>query len=279
MRKETLFIITGFVLLLLSGSAFAQETAVPAPLTVWLATLVSVVIVSIISLVGILTISVKIEQLKKVLLYFVSFAAGGLLGGAFLHLLPEITAEVGFTLEVSVYVLLGITVSFVVEKIIHWRHCHLPTTTEHPHPFAFMNLFGDAVHNFIDGLIIAASYLVSIPLGTATTLAVIFHEIPQEIGDFGVLLHGGFTRKRALFVNFLTALTAIIGAIVALVLSGVVEGMVTFLIPFAAGGFIYIAGSDLIPELHKEPKTPKKASLELFFLILGFFVMALLLFL
>jgi zinc and cadmium transporter len=166
----------------------------------------------------------------------------------------------------------------VVEKIIHWRHCHHPTTEDHPHPFAKMNLVGDTVHNFIDGIIIAGSYLVSIPVGIATTIAVVFHEIPQEIGDFGVLLYGGYTKNKALFVNFLTALAAILGAVIALVLSSSVEQLAMFIVPFAAGNFIYIAGADLIPEIHKEVELSKSIMQGITF-ILGVLVMLGLLFL
>ena len=186
--------------------------------------------------------------------------------------------ETGFTLTVSAFVIAGIAFSFIIEKIIHWRHCHHPTTHDHPHPFAWMNLFGDGVHNFIDGLIIGAAYLVSIPVGIATTVAVILHEIPQEIGDFGVLLHGGFSKGKALLLNFVTALLSVFGAIVALLLSSYVENLTTYLVPFAAGGFIYIAAADLIPELHKETKV-SKSLLQFFFFILGVLVMILLLFL
>ena len=136
-----------------------------------------------------------------------------------------------------------------------------------------MNLFGDGIHNFIDGLIIGASYLVNIPVGIATTLAVIFHELPQEIGDFGVLLHGGFSRAKALLFNFITALTAVFGAVVSLLISSYVENITTFLIPFAAGTFIYIAGSDLIPELHKEVKV-EKSFMQLIAIVLGVLFMA-----
>ena len=144
------------------------------------------------------------------------------------------------------------------------------------HSFAYLNLIGDGVHNFIDGLIIAGSYLVSLPVGIATTLAVIFHEIPQEIGDFGVLLHGGFTKRKALLFNFLVALTSVVGAITALALTGYSANLIKFLIPFAAGNFIYIAGSDLIPELHKEVNA-KKSVLQLVSLIIGIAFMVLLL--
>ncbi len=233
--------------------------------------IVSVLIVSVISLIGVITISVKEKTLKKIMLYFVSFAAGALFGDAFIHLLPK-AVETGFSVQVSLSLLSGIVILFLVEKLIKWRHCHLPTTKKHPHPFAYMNLFGDGVHNFIDGLIIGASYIVSIPIGIATTIAVILHEIPQEIGDFGVLLHGGFTKRRALLLNFVSALIAVGGTIIALVIGSQSQNVINFLIPFAAGGFIYIAGSDLIPELHKEEKLPVSL-LQLLFFIIGIAVM------
>ena len=135
-----------------------------------------------------------------------------------------------------------------------------------------MNLIGDGIHNFIDGLIIAASFVINFPLGIATTIAVIAHEIPQELGDFGVLVYGGFTKLKALFFNFLTALTAILGAVIGFFLAGSVEGFVPFLIPFAAGGFIYIAASDLVPELHKEADL-KKSILSFIFFLLGIIFM------
>jgi len=251
---------------------------------VWLYGLVSVVIVSLISLVGVLTFSLKEENLKKMLLYLVSFSAGGLFGDAFIHLIPEAAEKNGFGLHVSLYILFGIVVSFIVEKFLQWRHCHIPTSEEHPHSFVYMNLFGDAVHNFIDGIIIGGSYFVSIPLGVATTLAVVFHEIPQEIGDFGVLIYGGFNKSRALFFNFSTALTAILGAIVALTLGFLIQDLrnlvvIPFLIPFAAGNFIYIAGSDLIPELRKEEAGLLKSALQLTAFVLGVLILFSLVFL
>ncbi|PJA48587.1 MAG: ZIP family metal transporter [candidate division SR1 bacterium CG_4_9_14_3_um_filter_40_9] len=219
--------------------------------TIRLYGIVSVLIVSSVSLIGIATIGIKIEELKKILIYLVSFSAGALMGDAFLHLLPE-SVETGFTIRTSLWILGGILFGLITEKVIRRNHCHMPITRTHIHNFAIMNLVGDFVHNIIDGLIIGASYLVNIPTGIATTLAVVFHEIPQEIGDFGVLIHGGFSKKRALLVNFLTALSAIIGLVVALLLASKVGNIEAFLVPFAAGSFIYIAGSDLIPELHKD---------------------------
>jgi len=228
----------------------------------------SVIVVSLVSLIGVFTLSLSDKVLGKILIYMISFAAGGLLGDAFIHLLPEAVEESGFGLDISLYLLAGIAVSFVMEKIIRWRHCHHLTTEDHPHPVAWMNLFGDVVHNFIDGLVIGASYLVSIPVGVATTVAVVMHEIPQEIGDFGILLHGGMSKRKALFLNFVTALTAVLGVTVALILSSCVESTTHFLVPFAAGGFIYIAVADLIPELHKEVAL-RRSLLQFLFFALG----------
>jgi len=237
-------------------------------------TLASVSIISVISLIAIVALAIREEKLKKFLLYMVSFSTGALFAGAFIHLLPEAVAKFGFSFKISIYIIVGILFSFVIEKFVHWRHCHQPDHIhQHVHAFAWMNLFGDGVHNFIDGLIIGASYLVSIPLGVTTTIAVILHEIPQEIGDFGVLLHGGFSKKKALLFNFLTALTAILGAVIALIIGAYTENLTVFLVPFAAGAFIYIAGSDLIPELHKE-KSTKKSLVQFLFLILGIIIVA-----
>ena len=219
---------------------------------IWLYTLASVILVSLISLIGVLALSIKDSILKRVLIIFVSFSAGALLGDAFIHLLPEIVEEEGFVLEISLYTLSGILVFFVLEKLIYWRHCHILTSDEHVHTFTYMNLIGDGVHNFIDGMIIAGSYMVNLSLGVTTTIAVILHEIPQEIGDFSVLIYGGFTKSKALFYNLMAALGAVIGAVLMLVIGWYVSHLHVFLVPFTAGGFIYVAGTDLIPELQKE---------------------------
>jgi zinc and cadmium transporter len=235
----------------------------------------SVLLVSAVSLVGIVTLALKEAKLRRILLYLVSFSAGTMLGGAFIHLIPE-AAEGGFSITLSSSVLFGIVFSFALEKVIHWRHCHTPVGKGHPHPFAYMNLFGDFVHNFIDGLIIAASYIAGMPTGIATTVAVLLHEIPQEIGDFGVLIHGGFTRKKAVLYNFLTALSAVLGAAVAVVASSAIQGAGTFLLGLAAGGFIYIAASDLIPELHKSSTCDSfssRAFVQMMILVIGMIVM------
>ncbi len=239
--------------------------------------LLSVVAVSMISLVGVLTLWLAGKKLKTTFLFLVSFAAGSLLGDAFFHLIPEAAGEAGLEITASFLIIVGILSSFAVERFLQWRHCHIPTSQEHPHSFAYMNLFGDAIHNLIDGLIIGGSYVASVPLGIATTLAVMFHEIPQELGDFSVLVYGGFGKRRALVFNFLTALMAIAGAIIAFVVGSAVEGFIPLLIPFAAGNFIYIAGSDLIPELRKDEPNSKQAALQFASISLGAITMLLLL--
>lgn len=223
--------------------------------TVWLYTIVSVLIVSAIALTGIIALAIKENLLKRMLMFFVSFSAGALLGDAFIHLLPEIVEEEGFTLSISLYILLGIMVFLALEKLIFWRHCHILTSEEHVHSFTYMNLVGDGVHNFIDGMIIAGSFMTSTSLGLATTVAVILHEVPQEVGDFSVLVYGGFKRSKALLFNLFAALFAFGGAVLMLAMGTAMDNLHVFLVPFTAGGFIYIAGTDLIPELKKETKT------------------------
>lgn len=243
---------------------------------VWLFSIVSVSFVSLLSLLGALTLTIKDKILKKILIYFVSFSAGALFGDVFIHLFPEIGRRTNFSLNVSIYFLLGIITSLVLEKAICWNHNHKSIERKQIRSFAYMILFGDSIHNFIDGLIIGASYLVSAPVGIATTIAVVLHEIPHEIGDFGALVHGGFTKRQALTYNFLSGLTAVAGTIISLVLNKYIAGVNIFLISFAAANFIYIAGSDLIPELHKEENV-KRGIIQLVTFILGIFIMMLLL--
>jgi zinc and cadmium transporter len=241
---------------------------------IWVYSLASVLIVSLISLIGVIALSIKADKLKKLLIYLVSFSAGALFGGAFLHLLPEIAEEKGLSLELSFIILGGIALFFAVEKLVHWRHCHVPSSKVHIHNFAIMNLIGDGLHNFLDGLIIGASYLISIPTGIATTLAVAIHEIPQEIGDFGVLIHGGFSKAKALAMNFFSATIAVAGVVVSVALSSQIENIQYIIVPIAIGGFVYIAGSDLIPELHKHEAKIKSSLLQLLAFVFGILVMA-----
>jgi len=209
--------------------------------------LVATIIISLIAFVGIFTFFLKRELLNRTLLVLVALSTGALLGGAFLHLLPEAIEEKGARLEIFLYLLLGFSIFFVLEQFLQWRHQH--TTTPQVKPFSYLILVSDAVHNFIDGLIIAASFVTSLPLGIATTLAVALHEIPQELGDFAVLVYGGFGRKRALTFNFATAITAILGGVIGYLAASVMQTSIIYLLPFAAGNFIYIAAADLIPEI------------------------------
>lgn len=235
--------------------------------SVWAAALLSVLAVSLVSLVGVLLILVGGELSKHQLMSMVGFSAGGMLGGAFLHLIPEAFADGSGDL-VSLYLVFGVFSSYIVEMVLEWRHCHVPTCDEHPHSFAYVNLLGDGVHNFIDGLIIGGSYLVSFGLGLSTTIAVALHEIPQEIGDFGVLIYAGLKPRRALLYNLASALTSVFGVLLALMLGNSVQGLTGFLVPFAAGNFLYIACSDLVPEL-KDQKDVWKSLVQLGFMVLG----------
>ncbi len=230
--------------------------------TVIIYTFLSVIVVSLISFVGLFTLSLKEDVFRRYLFLLVSLATGALLGDAFIHLIPESFTKLDAT-PIGLLVIGGILLFFVLEKVLHWHHFHGQETDEEHfhdgalvrgegiHPVGKMVLVSDGIHNFLDGVIIAGSYLVALPVGIATTLAVILHEIPQEIGDFGVLINSGYSKKRALFLNFMTALLAVLGALVVVVLGGVGEFLITWVIPFTAGGFIYIASSDLIPELHR----------------------------
>ena len=246
-----------------------------AEASVWVQSLVAVLIVSSVSLLGSLWLVIRPDLLQRTLLLLVSFAAGALLGDAFLHLIPESSEGPG-GLEVasSVWLLGGILSFLVLEKVLHWHHAHLPHE-EVIHPVAVSNLVGDALHNFLDGAIVAGAFVASPATGWATTIAVLLHEIPQELGDFGILVHSGIGPHRALALNFLSGLIAVVGAVAALWLLPI-ESVKPLLVPFSAGAFVYIAGTDLIPELHKEPE-PLKSLLQVIALVAGIGVMAALL--
>ncbi|MBU0458135.1 ZIP family metal transporter [Patescibacteria group bacterium] len=218
----------------------------------------SILIVSLTSLVGVLFLSFNKKLLKRIMLPLVSFSTGAILGNVFLHFMPEIAhfAEHGdgHSSEAYFLILVGIIVSFAIEKFIHWRHCHDVDCRHNIHPVGTLILIGDAAHNVVDGVLIATAFFVNIDLGIATTIAVLLHEIPQEFSDFAVLIHSGFTKGKALLLNFISALTAFLGAFTVIWLAGSVEGIEAILLPLAAGNFVYIAGADLIPELHKQSK-------------------------
>lgn len=234
---------------------------------VWI--IISTFFIGLLSLAGVCTLALKEEVLHQILLSLVGFSAGALAGGAFLHLLPESLEQLPPSLT-FIYALLGFSFFFLMERIFYWRHCHEGKCDVHA--FTYLNLFGDGLHNFIDGLVIAASFIVSIPLGIATSIAVASHEIPQEIGDFGVLVYGGFSKAKALLFNLLSALAAVAGGVIGYYLSTAISGLAPILLPVTAGGFIYIAASDLIPELHKE-KNNLKANMAFALFILGILFM------
>ncbi|HLD24550.1 MAG TPA: ZIP family metal transporter [Patescibacteria group bacterium] len=213
---------------------------------VWYA-LLSVVFVSLLSLLGAVLISIQRKTLEQIITYTLAFSSGVLLGSTFFELLPE-GVEL-FPEGVFVWTLVGFVSFFCLEKIIQWHH-HVEGRHLHEEkPLAYLTLIGDGIHNLADGAVIAASYLVSIPLGITTTIAIIAHEVPHELSDFLILIHGGLSNKRALLFNFLSATTAVIGTVLVLVLSAQFADIERFLVPFAAGNFLYIAASDLIPEL------------------------------
>lgn len=232
--------------------------------------IISVIIVSLISLIGILTLFFR-RDLDKILLVLVAFAAGSLLATAFFDLIPESSKGASIS-----FVLVGIVGFFLLEAGIHWHHHHGGECEKCLHPVAFLNLFGDGLHNFLDGIIIAASFLISISSGIIVTTSIALHEIPQEIGDFAVLVKGGLSKKKALFYNFLTASLAIVGGILGYFFLSRIEGIIPYIIALAAGGFLYIAGSDLLPELHKE-RNGKKILIQILSLIFGIMIVSLLL--
>lgn len=238
---------------------------------IWI--LISTFLVSIVSLIGIVTLLIKKDILERVLFYLIGFSAGALIGGAFLHILPE-SLEKSDSMFVFSILITGIVLFFFMERLLFWRHCHEQEGQCKVHSFTYLNLIGDSFHNFLDGVIIATSFTVSIKMGIVTTLAVIFHEIPQELGDFGVLVYGGFSKAKALMFNFITAITAVAGALLGYFIADKTGYFSNLIMPLTAGGFIYIATSDLIPELHKEHNL-KRSVLAFLAFLLGIAFMAL----
>ncbi len=238
--------------------------------------IIATVVVSLFSLVGIYALSLKEKTLHSILLVLIAFSAGSILGAAYFNLLPEAIEFFEGESVVFIYLALGFTLFFFLERFIYWYHGH-------PHEadisskiadrvatrgFAYLNLIGDGVHNFVDGTVIAASFLIGFSVGLATTIAVIFHEFPQEMGDYGILVYAGFKRSRALLLNFVVATTVVLGGIVAVFLIEMIQALSGLLIALLAGGFIYLAASELIPELHEE-KSFKKSVVQFFLFILG----------
>lgn len=247
--------------------------------------LLSVLGVSLLSLLGVLFFIFDDHVTKRALLFLVSMSTGALLGDVFIHIVPEL-AEHADTFQRDLFILLGgILFSFALEKLIHWRHCHVLPSAHHSqnehgedqhhhhcHPVGIINLVAESLHNFIDGLVIASAFIAGISVGISTAIAVALHEIPHEIGNVAVLLHSGYPRRKALLFNALSAGASIVGAVIILATSVESTVISRWMLPFAAGNLLYIAGSDLIPELHKETRLPQALG-QLLCIILGMAMM------
>ncbi len=227
--------------------------------------LVSGLLMSVLALSGALTLILPKPILDGLLLPMVAFAAGSLIGGAFFHLLPEAFTLAESQLEVFVWVFLGFTAFFLLEHFLQWHHTHEPPE-EGPRPEAYLILLGDGLHNLLGGLAVGAAFILDVRLGVSAWIAAAAHEIPQELGDFAILVHGGFPRRRALALNFASAATFTLGGLFAFAVAGQVD--ISPLIPFAAGNFLYIAASDLIPEI-KARRDPKRSLIHLTCFALG----------
>ncbi|MEM2122841.1 MAG: ZIP family metal transporter [Candidatus Bathyarchaeia archaeon] len=239
--------------------------------------LAAVISISLLSLLGLFFISLKDEVMHIFLFYLVSFACGAILGAAYFDLIPESVELLGLERAIP-YTVLGFVFFYFLERSLYWFHGH-----GHLHgegrvevndlddrlgvkSFAYLNLIGDGVHNLIDGMIIGASFIISISSGLVASMAVVFHELPQEIGDFAVLLYGGVEKVKALAFNFTTALTGVIGVLVAhfIFSSAYFLGL---LVGFAGGGFTYISAAELIPELQRERSLAKSGIQFLLFIL------------
>lgn len=226
--------------------------------------LLSVALVSAVSLVGVVVLTLRSDVVSRLLAPLVSFSTGAILGTVFFHLLPEVMEHADEPATGSALVLAGVMLAFAIEKFIHWHHCHRADHDDehggHNHPLGALIVIGDGIHNFLDGALIAAAYMIDVHVGIAATIAVVLHEIPQELGDVSLLLHSGFSSKKAIAWNFASALAAVLGAAAALWSGSSMEGIESVLLPIAAGNFLYIATTDLIPELHKETRLSKTLS-------------------
>jgi zinc and cadmium transporter len=256
---------------------------------VYLYVLLSVLFVSLVSVIVAIPFLIKKKISNKTLLFLLSLSIGVLLSTVFINLIPEafeIKHEYDTNHEhkhhahdfaffkIPLIIISGFLLMFIIEKFVHHHHnkkCEKTYGHSHAYNLAPINLIGDGIHNFIDGLLIAASYMVDIVLGITVTISVLFHEIPQEIADFGILLYSGFSKLKAILFNFLSALTAVIGAIIGLLLVGNIEGLNEIFIPFAIGNFLYIAASNLVPQLHRHCGI-KDSLIHIFAIILGIII-------
>lgn len=182
--------------------------------------------------------------------WLISYAVGTLLGVALLALVPEALVSLDASIALGT-LLAGIVTFFVLEKLVIWRHCHIDGCEVHHGAAAPLILIGGGVHTFADGAIIAAAVMTSVPLGLSTALAVIAHEIPHEVSDFAILLGAGYSRRRALARNLVSGATGVIGALLMFGAAGLAPAALPYVLAFAAGNFLYVAMSDLIPDLHR----------------------------
>ena len=191
------------------------------------------------------------ERIQEVLIpCLIAYAAGTLLAGSLLGLLPHALQQAPVQ-SVMIALLLGLIFFFILEKLVIWRHCHDPECEVHK-ATGPMILIGDAFHNLVDGVVIAAAFITSVPLGIASGLSVIAHEIPQEVGDFGILLHSGYSKKKALLLNVLSSLATLPGALIAYFALDLIHNYVPYVMAISAASFLYISLADLSPELHRQ---------------------------
>lgn len=224
----------------------------------------------LISLVGTITLIFNKKLLKDILIFLVALAAGTMIGTAFFHLIPESSSEIGIH-TTNVIVILSFVAFFILERILHWHHHH---QINDKHTIGTINLVADGIHNLLDGLIIAGAFYTDPSLGFLTTLAVVLHEIPQEIGDFGVMLHSGMSVKKAIIANFAVSLLSILGGIIGFLYIDITTSATAYITAFAAGGFLYLSTSDLLPEI-KQENNRSKAWVSLGVFITGILIMLL----
>ncbi len=233
----------------------------------WFNVFLSTLLVSVVSFSGVFFLSLQKKLLQNLVFLLISFAVGALLGNVFFMLVPESFHTIGNGQLIGLLILTGLLLMFFLEKVIHWRRQNEPALQTTISSLGPVSLITDALHNFTDGILIAVSWMLSPEAGLATTLAVLLHEIPQEISDFGILLHAGYSRKKALWLNFMAASTAIFGAMLTLAVGHAFSHVSIYILPIAAGGFLYLASCDLIPELQRERS--KRRSLLQFAAIAG----------
>ena len=244
-------------------------------LAIWIYSLVTVSLIGLISLFGAMAVGFKDrdpDEIPEYMYYLIALAIGALIGDAVIHLLPEAYATIGRI--TSLYAILGFAIFFLLDRVLHWRHHHRAKVQDQIEAVGVISLVADSLHNFIDGVAIAASYLISFPIGLATSLAVILHEIPAELGHYAVLRSAGFTKKSAIWLNFLTALIAIVGTVLVLAVRINLGSTDQAILAFTAGGFFYMA--ILLLRKLGEELTAVRALTQLFFILLGVGIMWLL---